>query len=785
MVQHDAPLRAQFVSILLASTIFQHALETVSEIAQQVQGHAIPNLIPDPHMYQFGQQWAFSSTADNMFIRSDVTMIREHLAYAMDAELPEFTDYRFMGLSASTLAAVGFTAAMGPGITRWRATTLQTISKIATDLLPLTKLLLETFAPSHIRCHHKPNTHVAFIELITRALHLSDSELAFDLCVGMPAIGTIPSTGNWRQIEPEGREIFTREENDAWNLFLYNDMSQTAPSPAESDAAYKSSIEDEIDAGTCDGYFTYEEIDLMFGKGNWRSIRAFPVLQKGKYRRCDDAKESLHNAASILRETITTIMADWPVRAAAAFAAAIGFDGEPWQMMASTDDMYKAYRMAPCSQPQYTITAVRSPNGDVRYLVMAGFNFGLKAAVPMFNRIPFFSTETMRRLLGGVCDHYFDDIATAEPSWAAAPCPPSPLFPDGENSVQACLWCVHTIIGFPLAFAKKKRLASIVTFLGVISDFTRWWSHGEAKIYTSDERKRVIAEIVQRALNDEKISRNECESLTGKLGFLLLWSAGKFGRAVLRPLYDYTTKQTSSRWSAALKYAFLFVISIIMKLPRSTFRFKAQPRPTVKVWTDACWEPEAEEPAGLGIVLFFPQYTDNNGKFHESYYTHAYGVASKEIIEKFKARKQYIGQLELYAALLAYTTFKAELQGRKVIHWIDNTSALASLIKGYSGLPDSAQIIHAFHAHNMGLKCRVWFEYVNTKANIADEPSRGEFTLLNELKSKERDIVHPELAAFDDDAGLWMQAASSALTGSRSRAAPQGEEPERSRRRRR
>ena len=183
-----------------------------------------------------------------------------------------------------------------------------------------------------------------------------------------------------------------------------------------------------------------------------------------------------------------------------------------------------------------------------------------------------------------------------------------------------------------------------------------------------------------------------------------------------------------------------------MKLPRSVFRFKSQARPTVKIWTDACWEPHKTDgmPAGVGIVLYFPQYTDNKGKFHAGYYTHAYGDASAAVLEKFMPKKQYIGQLELYAALIAYSTFKQELQGRKVIHWIDNTSALAALIKGYSRVPDSAQIVHAFHSLNLGLKCRVWFEYVNTKANIADEPSRGEFTLLNELGSTEKAIVFTE-----------------------------------------
>ena len=786
-------MRAEFAQILLASTIFQNGLEVVREIAKQVHEHSPTPAPSDPHSFRFGHQWNFADTDDNRFIPASVVDIVKHLEWATHLELPELTDTRFMGLAASTMAAVKFTAAKGTEIIDWRANTLATLSDLSTALRPLSAHLLATFAPGHIICHHKPNSNIALIELVTQALGLSDSDLAFHLCVGMPAIGTIPSTGNWRQKVCEGREPFASDENHQWNIGLEQELASTPRSAAESDPEYWDSIISEIDAGTCDGFATFADMNDRFGgEGSWRAIRAFPVLQKGKYRRCDDAKASLHNSAASMVETITTIMADWPVRAAAAFAAELGFNSHPWQVLASTDDMYKAYRMAPCSQPQFTVTAIRLPehvhaalqeregksSSPVRYLTMAGFNFGLKAAVPMFNRIPFFSTEFMRRCLGGVCDHYFDDIVTTEPSWATAPCPISPIFPNGVNNVQACLWCVHAMIGFPLAIAKKSKFAAIVTFLGVISDFTRWGEHGEAEIYTSEARKDIVAEILKRALDSEKLSRRECESLTGKIGFMFLWSAGRFGRAVLRPLYDYVTNQdgaAANSWSAALNYALLALLAIISKLPRSIFRFRTSPRPTVKIWTDACWEEGKAKPAGLGIVLYFPAYTDSSGKAHAAYYMHAAGYASKEVLEKFVKRKQYIGQLELYAALLAYTTFKDELRGRRAIHWIDNTSALASLIKGYSRVPDSAQIVHAFHSLALGLKCKVWIEYVNTKANIADEPSREEFKLLESLGSTAKAIVFPELPAFDDDAAAWLCAGQATSAQARHRAGTAGE----------
>ena len=93
-------------------------------------------------------------------------------------------------------------------------------------------------------------------------------------------------------------------------------------------------------------------------------------------------------------------------------------------------------------------------------------------------------------------------------------------------------------------------------------------------------------------------------------------------------------------------------------------------------------------------------------------------------MEGFVYRRQQIGQLELLAALVPYLSRPDIFGGARVIHWVDNSSAVAALAAGYSGVPDSARLVHAFHATAAGLGTAVWFEYVRTKANVADEPSR-------------------------------------------------------------
>ena len=115
-----------------------------------------------------------------------------------------------------------------------------------------------------------------------------------------------------------------------------------------------------------------------------------------------------------------------------------------------------------------------------------------------------------------------------------------------------------------------------------------------------------------------------------------------------------------------------------------------------------------------------------------------------------RRKEQYIGQLELLAAVVAYTTFPDLLAGQHVIHWIDNESAVYSLAKGYSGAADSARVVNLFHACVAQLGVTPWLEYVGTDDNIADLPSRGEWRLLLTLggSGSFRAAVVPPVSSF-------------------------------------
>jgi len=93
--------------------------------------------------------------------------------------------------------------------------------------------------------------------------------------------------------------------------------------------------------------------------------------------------------------------------------------------------------------------------------------------------------------------------------------------------------------------------------------------------------------------------------------------------------------------------------------------------------------------SGVAWVAEFPAEPERGQPELRRVFGHA--ALGSDVIQKFAPGKsQYIGQLELLAAITPYTSLGEELRGRRVIHWIDNKSAIAALVKGYSAAPDAA-----------------------------------------------------------------------------------------------
>ena len=211
-----------------------------------------------------------------------------------------------------------------------------------------------------------------------------------------------------------------------------------------------------------------------------------------------------------------------------------------------------------------------------------------------------------------------------------------------------------------------------------------------------------------------------------------------------------------------------FLCEVLPWLPPHQISLREDSTPPCLVWSDGACEGRGEC-QDIGFLALnpkagtaFPSDTEKSGlperlAYLRRNFTAMHGAAAipQELRDIFLSRRQYIGQDEIVGAICPYLSVP-ELAGKKVIHWIDNTSALAALTKGFSRMCDSASLVHAFHAWNTGARADVWFDWVPSKSNPADEPSR-DLSLADRLwecapgiVSQPVEVVFPSIRELDD-----------------------------------
>ena len=215
-----------------------------------------------------------------------------------------------------------------------------------------------------------------------------------------------------------------------------------------------------------------------------------------------------------------------------------------------------------------------------------------------------------------------------------------------------------------------------------------------------------------------------------------------------------------------IRSALAFFIDLLPSLRPHVVNLAQDRRPLAVVWSDACYatgrglEEGSLWRAGVGFVVAIPPSDEEEADGDASFF-HGMAEVPADYMAALVVRRQQIGQLELIAALLPYFSpeLRGRLRGHRIVHYIDNTSAVAALVKGYSSAPDSARIVHAFHSHSLQLCAGVWFQYVNTKANVADLPSRGDVAFLSDvLQSTEVSVHWPDISGFSQGPSFWMGA---------------------------
>jgi hypothetical protein len=628
----------------------------------------------------------------------------------------------------------------GVDIPTERQKLMSTFRKCAHDLDGWSSHLSEC-SPHFIRCSPSPFPHYALFECCIDALDLPDDHLGEDLVCGAPCLGDIPDSGVHRPVRDPSSINIEDMDHREWHRQLVHDITTAASDPsrsAEFNALWARTLT-EVDAGWAVEIGDLSEAEAFFHQQPFRAAQRFSVEQKGKLRPFENCRTALHNLATSLVETIVTDTADFPARAASLYAEVLG--EAMFSMLLGTEDIASAYRRMPCSQPWFTVFAVWDPvRGSVRFFRLVGFNFGLRSAPSQFNRLSFAMARIAVRVLRLSCSNFYDDFCVVEPSFARG----------GQRLLREIAALLRVPFdGLEMGQGKSEAPGLSNQFLGVLHDFTSFPHTRSSLASVPPDTIEDIAASINMALEGHSLDSapGGALKLCGRLQFCLSWACKRFGRAALQPIMASASSRSAPTTTEPVRCALIFLRDLLVDpagkprlRPRKFFYSGSRSSlPTVLIWSDARWESSLDRPAGIGFVVFFPASDDASRAARSArsppwmmgastppgeWFYASYDVPSDDYAH-WRVRDQYIGQLELLAAIAVYYSLADRLRGRRVIHCIDNTGAVACLIKDYSADTDSSMLVHSFWALAAALDVDVWFVFVNSAANIADWPSRG------------------------------------------------------------
>ena len=672
-------------------------------------------------------------------------------------------------------AAVDHISKMQSSVSGWRLGQLDFLRDLARreSLVRMSKDIME-LAPPHVQWAVGPQPHPALVMVCIDALDWPDKHFAYCQYVeGWPVVGWPTDTGLYRHrsaaemakdaaeyIHPDRLARMNARSNGSTvnrlrAQFRVCQQKGDGSRLASFEEAYSASIA-EVVAGTAEGPFTFEQfgtLDDRFGVGGWRGSPRHAVwqgdlahvgdLDHGKWRPVDDATRSKINPSFRPIEKVSFPRPDYLATMARVLYAAAERDG--WlglfDLGAGTEDEPQAFRNVPCSTPQYTVVFVVNPQtGMVEAFIPRGHNFGLRASPPNYCPKPELMVAVARRLFAAVVDHYMDDYVCIEPSWARGQADTSVTgalrYP---GSSQGCLWAQCSIFGFPLAEKKHEEYSHIPSFIGTTTDFSTVRVDATVRLSCKASTRAKVLRLVEQYLQpDATMTSAQAATMYGKCQWVLLH--GRIGRSALSSIKDRQYRLSESEEGSSVTEAMrdsLCIIRLLLGglLPAIEYRLGSKPaqRPVI-ILTDAMWNPEPG-PHGFGRMAWLVSVPGLDGS-DKLYYASA--EAEPELLQwsnDQKLKKSFIVFLEVVALCAPYfsSALADLLRGRDVIHYADNTSANAGVVKGCSPSPDCDRFIGNLHFRWAQLKTNVWVTYVASDANLSDDPSRRSSELPDRL----------------------------------------------------
>ena len=462
-------------------------------------------------------------------------------------------------------------------------------------------------------------------------------------------------------------------------------------------------------------------LNKRYGKGGWRAMPLFLIEQKGKFRLISDARQGEHNKFTSEDETIFTISIEFVIELlnlvsrsvkASRWGSANGDWLPPWAAPSfQSDDLDEAYAQCPGHPEHRKACIVGWPNphtGKWMFAEANGLVFGLRAAVLAFNRWPTLMVAASRRLFATLSGNYFDDFGLADTRASA-------------GSGRRCQTRAAAMCGGSFGDPKAFPPGYIRNFVGVSLRLDGFSRCGEVLLEPKEECLLSISEKVDGALASMSLSSGQASKLRGQLGWAstnLFARMGRTGMAALKTR-QYFEKDSRVLHGSRLHKALIFLKYMLPFAPARRILLSKPASPPIIVYSDASWPSirDGEKMTKIPRIgwVIFQQGEKPIG---------VSCIANESILKHLIDRSTQILAVESFAAVAAPWVSPHLFSGRDVIWWIDNLSAMSSLVRG-AARPEDIDIFASMAALQFAaLRCRPWYEWVDSDSNPSDGLSR-------------------------------------------------------------
>ena len=475
----------------------------------------------------------------------------------------------------------------------------------------------------------------------------------------------------------------------------------------------------EVEDGSMGPALSTEEARAALGD-DFNVIPSFGLKQgvnsrgEPKYRRIDDHTAGWVNMAAKRRQKIRMANADY----IAIMVKRAGEEFPEKNIVIGTADMKGAYRQIPLadSDLKNSLTCVYNPGTKkVDLHAMYGQPFGAGHAVPNFYRVAEWFSRFLCRYFNIAVDHFFDDfwlVSTEERSSIALRC----ILESAE------------LLGIVFDPDKTQAPSTRAEVLGVVFNTGLVRAQSRLLVEAKDSRRTKLRDTISGVLDANMLTSSEAASLLGKFGFLATTLFGKVGRCATLAL---RARQFSFDTSSALGPEVITSLKLMRifatEAPAREIRLRDPLKPFV-LYTDASDVPERERRYGVGAVLIDQRVSPK--LYHFSL------EIPPETVSHWLSKRTYMGQLEIYAGPIALYTWASLLSDTHLIHFVDNDSALACLVRGYSPKSDSCALVGLYWLTAAKHRVASYIDRVESKSNLSDGPSRFDTDLLSRLGSQ-------------------------------------------------